>query len=137
MRTLHLLTRDWLVQWMLKEILLETSQSHLKVCVPHSIEEQVWKYEIIWWPSLQRYGTSLPYHRCHILYDTNIDRMWAKKWREREYSSHDLNPWIQIPSYWVSKFLWLFKPGRLDFYVLQPEESWLMYLTHEKLRGGY
>ena len=81
------------VQGMLKEILLETSQSHLKVCVPHSLEEQVWKYEIIWWPSLQRYGAFLP------VYDTNIDRMWAKKWREREYSSHDLNTWIQITSY--------------------------------------
>ena len=63
---------------------------------PNSLEEQVWTYEIIWWPSLQRYGTFLP------MYDTNIDRKWAKKWRGREYSYHDLNPWIQIPSYFSS-----------------------------------
>ena len=81
---------------MLKEILLETSQSHLKVCVPQFSRRTSLK---IWnnrWPSLQRYGTFLP------MYDTNIDRMWAKKWRGGEYYSHDLNPWIQIPSYFSS-----------------------------------
>lgn len=32
-------------------------------------------------------------------YDTNIARTTAKRKRKRESSSHDLNSWIQIPSY--------------------------------------